>query len=189
MRRGAGPLFLIRVADMDNGRCFGTAFWETQMNVKNITNVSKCMLCGFLCTLSLLISGCGEKGEVPSKVTNSVSDDVFYVPVVGYDHRDEPISFDANGVGAALGPHDGGGNFTCCVGVGPWRPGLSVRIRWNGRDSDDEHEETVLVPEYDINHAGHVAVHFLSNGEIKVFITQYYPRNENYPLKWPDSRL
>jgi len=110
--------------------------------------------------------------------------------VVGYNHTSRGVMFSLNGAGTYTSPHSGGGKFTCCVSLPvPWRPGLTATVKWSWSGSDEWLEETVPVPEYDYRKTGQVSVHFLRNGEVKVFVVFGGLRDPNYPLKGPEASL
>lgn len=117
-------------------------------------------------------------------------DNSVLAEVVGYNHTDKHIGrFAVDGVGGTgILAHKGGGKFTCCIGVPkPWRPGMTATIGWT--DDHDEHyqERVVPVPKYD--EVSRFAVHFLRNGEIKVFVTTYGLGHPDYPLKGTEAGL
>ena len=111
--------------------------------------------------------------------------------IVGYNHTDTTIvQFLINGGNgdSALRPHQGGGSTSCCVVVPDhWRPGLKVEISWT-TDLKTYHRQVVPIPEYD-DKAGHFAVHFLRNGQIKVFVSNLYLGHPDYPLTGPEAGL
>ncbi|WP_254600054.1 DUF3304 domain-containing protein [Cupriavidus gilardii] len=110
--------------------------------------------------------------------------------IVGYNHTDKDIGhFTVDGKGGTyLGAHEGGGGFVCCVAVPEsWRPDLAVKIGWTNEHDKNYRERVVPVPRYD--EVGHFAVHFLRNGEIKVFVTMYAFWSPHYPLKGSDAQL
>jgi len=110
--------------------------------------------------------------------------------IVGYNHTDKDIGhFTVNGKGGTyLGAHEGGGGFVCCVAVpASWTPDLTVKIGWTDEHDKNYRERVVPVPRYD--EVGHFAVHFLRNGEIKVFVTMYALWSAHYPLKGADAHL
>jgi hypothetical protein len=47
----------------------------------------------------------------------------------------------------------------------------------------------VPVPKYDAKTAGSLNVHFLHNGEVKVFITKYTLGHRDYPLKGKEAEM
>lgn len=110
--------------------------------------------------------------------------------VVGYNHTDQDIGhFTVDGRGGAyLGAHEGGGGFVCCVAVpASWRPDLTVKIGWTDDHDKNYRERVIAVPRY--HEIGHFSVHFLRNGEIKVFVTMYALWSPHYPLKGLEARL
>ena len=118
---------------------------------------------------------------------------MYAVGIRGYNHTDKVIGeFQVNGGsgGSALAPHSGGGSLTCCASIpAKWRPGLQVTIRWVDGWSENEQERVVPVPEYTDETAGDFTVHFLRNGEVKVFSTRYALWHPDYPLKGEEAGL
>lgn len=119
--------------------------------------------------------------------------------LTGYNHTNKSIgSFSVTGDGGEGGnsgyhaPGSGGGGFTCCVSVPTvWQPGMKIMVTWDGWEKDMEKTITrvVPVPKYDAETASRLNVHFLRNGEVKVFISRYGLRNRNYPLKGKEAEL
>jgi len=110
--------------------------------------------------------------------------------VVGHNHTDRGIMFSLNGAGKYLSPHSGGGGFVCCVILpAPWRPGLTAKVKWSWSGSDEWFEKIVPIPEYDYRKTGQTSVHFLRNGEIKVFVPFGGLGHPDYPLKGPEAGL
>ena len=112
--------------------------------------------------------------------------------VVGYNHTDHDIGFfsiDGYG-GTYLGKHEGGGNFTCCVSVPTtYKPGMAVIVRWGGLEIGATKEQRVEVPPYGPNDFGAFAVHFLHDGQIKVFVSGYGLGHPDYPLKGDEAKM
>ena len=135
---------------------------------------------------SLLLSwltACHGESSFPSKIT-------------GYNHTDKDVGTftvrigNSEGGGGFLQAHRGGGSFSCCVNVpDPWKPGLTAIVGWTNDYDENYQEREVPIPEYDANHVAQVSVHFLRNGEIKVFIPPVGLGNSNYPLKGPEAGL
>jgi len=119
------------------------------------------------------------------------SEEKVGMDLVGYNHTDYEIghfSVDESG-GTYLGPHSGGGGFVCCVSVPrKYKSGMKVRIRWDGKD-DVVYDRIVDVPPYKPEDTGLFAVHFLRNGEVKVFVTSYTPGHPDYPLKGDEAKM
>jgi len=115
----------------------------------------------------------------------NASDETMGLDMVGYNHTDHDIGFFAvNGQGGAyVGRHEGGGGFVCCVSIpSKYYPGMTVTVRWGGEEIGETQTRIVKVPHYKPEDGCHFAVHFLRSGEIVVFVTIYYPENNNYPL-------
>lgn len=50
-------------------------------------------------------------------------------------------------------------------------------------------ERVVEIPKYDLKNADLFSVHFLRNGEVKVFVTGLLLGHRDYPLKGKDAEL
>ncbi|WP_454757518.1 DUF3304 domain-containing protein [Cupriavidus campinensis] len=134
-------------------------------------------IAGLLAALSLAMSGCG--------------DEPISVEMVGYNHTDVGIyAFEVDGHGGPnIGAHKGGGKFTCCVTVPRvYKPGMTAKVRWLHRIDDVPQERIVPVPPYGPEEIGRVAVHFLRDGNVKVFVTMMALRHPDYPLKGDEAR-
>ena len=138
------------------------------------TFTATCLLC-----LLPLLASCDEK--------------TYAVGIRGYNHTDKVIGqFQINGGsgGSFVAPHSGGGKVTCCVSIpAKWRPGLQVSIRWSDGKFENEQERVVPVPKYTDDTVGDFSVHFLRNGEIKVFSSKYALWSPHYPLKGEEAGL
>ncbi|WP_246119059.1 MULTISPECIES: DUF3304 domain-containing protein [Cupriavidus] len=112
--------------------------------------------------------------------------------MVGYNHTDEGIyAFAVNKSGGPyLAPHRGGGNFTCCASVPrTYRPGMTLDVEWVNNIKDIPKQRTVVVPPYRPQDGGMLSVHFLRDGNVKVFVTMVGPRHPTYPLQGDEARL
>ena len=135
-------------------------------------------IAGLLAALSLAVSGCGEEP--------------ISVSMVGYNHTDVGIyAFEVNGHGGPnIGAHKGGGKRTCCVMVPlVHEPGMTVKVRWVNRIDDVPQVRFVSVPPYRPDELGRFAVHFLRDGNVKVFVTMMNLHHPDYPLKGDEARL
>jgi len=132
-----------------------------------------------LLMLCVLLSGCFEE-------------ETMSMSLVGFNHRDESIyafSVDKAG-GPYLGPHSGGGKFTCCITIPEkYRPGMTVRVATFEPGGVNRVEWIVPVPPYTPRDSGGFSVHFLRDGSVKVFVTRYGLRHPDYPLKGPEAEL
>lgn len=117
----------------------------------------------------------------------------YAVGIRGYNHTDAVIGeFQINGGsgGSFVTPHSGGGKLTCCISIpAKWKPGLQVTVRWSDGNFKNEQVRVVPVPEYNVETAGYFSVHFLRNGEVKVFSTKYDLWHPDYPLKGEEAGL
>jgi hypothetical protein len=148
--------------------------------------IIKRWLFAMLCA-SLLSTACSKEPATTS------------LELSGYNHTKESIGSYAvsivGGEGSGAGYLDsgsGGGGFTCCVSVPTvWRPDMTVTVKWDGWEKGAEKNlaRVVPVPKYDAKTAGLMNVHFLQNGEVKVFVTQYTLGHPDYPLKGMDAKM
>ncbi len=119
-----------------------------------------------------------------------LADDVGPVGVLGYNHTDTDVSqFLVNGAagGGFVEAHHEGGT-SCCVSIPKnWRSGLTAEVEWK-TDLKSYTRRSVVIPEYEPSD-GQMAVHFLRNGDVKIFVTSLFPGHPNYPLKDPESSL
>ena len=119
-------------------------------------------------------------------------EDQMTLELVGHNHTDDGIyGFAVNGAGGPyLGPHSGGGNFTCCISIPrTYRPGMTVTVATFDFGGANRRERIVEVPPYRPTDGGQFSVHFLRSGEIKVFATLYTRRHPNYPLQGEEAQL
>jgi hypothetical protein len=115
----------------------------------------------------------------------------FFSPVAdasmtGIDHLADNLSvtnFWVNGTG---GFRAGPGGRTAPSPVLPekWHPGLTVHVVWDVRDWEHDkgitHAADVPVDPY-TEGGGHVWVHFLADGTVRVVVSDIGPRAANYP--------
>jgi Protein of unknown function (DUF3304) len=114
------------------------------------------------------------------------------VEIVGYNHTDTSIGwFHVNETGGPfIMKHKGGGKFTCCLSIPiKYKPGMTVQVGWGGKSVGAAQERTVAVPPYGPKDGGEFAVHFLRDGQIKVFVTMMSPRHPDYPLKGDEAKM
>lgn len=134
--------------------------------------VASAMLCALLISI-----GCSGNKSAPANI-------------LGYNHTDRHIArYSVNGYGStSIGAHEGGGSFTCCVGVPlQWKPGMTATISWRWHESEEVHTAEVPVPAYE--RAGNLTVHFLRDGEVKVFVTGYALEHPAYPLQGEQATM
>lgn len=119
--------------------------------------------------------------------------------ITAYNHTDQGVgsySVSTPGgdrVGAGyLDAGAGGGGYTCCISVpSVWRPGLAVTVSYvtivNNAKKTLVH--VVSIPQYDTKTANTMIVHFLRNGDVKVFVTGIMLGHRDYPLKGKEAEL
>ncbi|MGS0602207.1 DUF3304 domain-containing protein [Xanthomonas oryzae pv. oryzicola] len=138
--------------------------------------IARCVLYGLLL---MWISACHGGNTVSTTL-------------VGYNHTDKDVGhFTVDGnEGGFLQAHRGGGKFVCCISVpDPWRPGVKVKVGWTDDYDENYQERVVEIPKYDAKRTGQFSVHFLRNGEIKVFVPLGGLGGPDYPLKGPEAGL
>lgn len=135
--------------------------------------------CGYLALLVVLLPGltaCWKEESIP-------------VGIVGYNHTDSNIyQFLVNdGAGGGTDAHRGGGTTVCCAMVpNRWHPGMTVEISWT-TDLKNFRKQVVSVPKYE--KVGDLTVHFLRDGDVKVFVTGIFLGHQDYPLTGPEAGL
>ncbi|MDQ7279501.1 DUF3304 domain-containing protein [Stenotrophomonas sp. Sm6012] len=110
------------------------------------------------------------------------------VGVRGYNHTDSHVAqFLVNGgSGGSAWPHSAGGTVCCVVLPDHWAPDQKVEIEWT-TDLETYQKATESIPRY--NEVGSLAVHFLRNGQVKVFVTNLILGHPDYPLTGPEAPL
>jgi hypothetical protein len=123
---------------------------------------------------------------------NAAANDAMGLDVVGYNHTDYSIGdFSVNEeAGSFLARHEQSG-FACCVSLpAKYTPGLTVMVSWTDEYNKNRQRRTVAVPPFGPKDTGVFAVHFLRNGEIKVFVTDLvFITNPDYPLNGDEARM
>jgi hypothetical protein len=147
-----------------------------------------CLLCGTAAlTLALAtLAACNDAQPRGSSAASTIG-----VELTGYNHTDKTIgAFYVNGQwGSNITPGSGGGSFVCCADLPiPWRPDLEVTVKWEDHDGV-MHERKVPVPRYEPKQLGGLNVHFLRNGDIKVFANMLSLWHPDYPLKGEEAEL
>ncbi len=111
--------------------------------------------------------------------------------LVGYNHTDKTIAaFYVNGAwGGNITPGSGGGSFVCCAELpDPWQESFAVTVRWEDNEGKTQ-ERVVAVPKYDPKTVAGFKVHFLRNGQVKVFANRVLLGHPDYPLSGSDAEL
>lgn len=102
--------------------------------------------------------------------------------LIGYNHTKDSIASysvkigDGQFTGAGfLGAGSGGGGMTCCIQIPTkWTSRTEATVKFEDpKRADSIIVKRVLVPQYSDDTAGHVIVHFLADGNVKVFVTKY----------------
>ncbi len=143
--------------------------------------------CLFYVALALFNTACSKENmSVPANLT-------------AYNHTENGIgsyivtlSTGASTSAGYLGPGEGGGGMTCCLAVPPvWRPGMTATIEMettvNGKDITTT--KTVTIPQYATDDVSTFNVHFLHNGNYKVFVSKYALGHRRYPLTGKEAEL
>lgn len=111
--------------------------------------------------------------------------------LTGYNHTDKTIgAFYVDGVwGGNVTPPAGGGKFVCCTVLpSPWTETVFVKLTWEDHDGKT-HTKQVSVPRYDPRTLSRLNVHFLRDGEVKVFANRLSLWHPDYPLKGKEAEL
>jgi hypothetical protein len=109
----------------------------------------------------------------------------FGTSMSGIDHLADHLSVSDFWVNGAGGFQAGKGGSSAPGPVLPrqWHPGLTVHVMWHVSDwkhgGGSKHAADVPVDPY--TKSGHLWVHFLANGTVRVVVSDYGPRNMNYP--------
>jgi Protein of unknown function (DUF3304) len=128
-----------------------------------------------LATALFALSACAEKNYAasisPHNHTNQYIDAVY-----------------VNGNwGGNVFAHSGGGSWVCCVTLpSVYSNDLTVQVSWVD-DNGVSHVRQVKVEPY--AKPGHLMVHFLRTGEIKVLVSNLGLRHPEYPLKGEEATL
>lgn len=138
-----------------------------------------------------IVAGCSDAEAPPARMS---------LNLVPYNHMTDGIAnFDVQVKGGSksgggfLHAGSGGGSMICCVSVPQkWQPDLTAKVsaevyRQSGEKYDIAQE--VFIPPYTPEQAGHVSVHFLRDGEVKIFVTRYALWHPDYPLKGREAEL
>jgi hypothetical protein len=158
------------------------------------------LVCAAACVLLLACSGKTE--ATPGSPSESAASSATAAKIaaqgttvsaslVGYNHTDKTIAaFYVDGVwGGNITPGSGGGSFVCCADLpDPWHEGLSVTITWEDHESKMQ-KRIVPVPQYDPKTIAGFKVHFLRDGQIKVFANRVMLGHPDYPLAGKEAEL
>jgi Protein of unknown function (DUF3304) len=132
-------------------------------------------LVGLALALATVLAGCQAIRE----------EKTFGTMMSGIDHLPDHLSVSDFWVNGTGGFQAGKGGRKAPGPVLPlqWHPGLTVHVRWDVSDwqhgGGSKHEADVPVDPY--TEEADVWVHFLANGTVRVVVSQYGPRNTNYP--------
>lgn len=132
------------------------------------------------CVVLLLLAALGCSAQNPQ-------DEMVGVGMTGIDHLEDHLSIQDFWVDGYNGAQAGkGGRTVCCAMLPPaWRPGITVQVRWgisNWRDRTySMHERAVPVERYEV--PGHVWVHFLRDGSVRVVSSNLaaWKQHADYP--------
>jgi hypothetical protein len=136
-------------------------------------------ICAFV-LIAALIGACGERHPT-----------TFVSQITGYNHSSNYIAdFSVNGNwGGNIFVHSGGGKSTCCIELPlPWRSGITVEVDWVD-EHGERHVRNVPVPPYTEKSLGIFNVHFLRDGNIKVFAINAGLGHPDYPLQGEEANL
>lgn len=123
----------------------------------------------------------------------------YTMDFTAYNHTDHSIDdFEfqfqggKRGAGGFVGKGEGGGDICCASVPAQWTPGMIVQVRASWKDSAGAVQSIsreVPVPQYARKDTGHFDIHFLRNGEVKVFVTSLATWHPDYPLQGKDVEL
>ena len=112
------------------------------------------------------------------------------------DHSIDDFEFQFKGgqrvAGGFVGKGEGGGDICCASVPMQWTPTLTVQVRASWQDGAgvvQSISREVSLPRYASKDAGHLDIHFLRNGEVKVFVTSLATWHPDYPLQGKDVEL
>ena len=165
-----------------------TASWSSPLTPREVMQRARALMRRWLSPrialpLMLLVALCVSLA--------ACADDRMGLDVVGFNHTDHDIGdFNVNDAGGAYeGKHEGG-KATCCISLpAKYRPGMTVQVTWSGLEVGTPQTRTVVVPPYGPHDTGEFDVHFLRNGQVKVFVTMYMSWHPNYPLKGDEAKM
>ena len=165
-----------------------TASWSSPLTPREVMQRARALMRRWLSPrialpLMLLVALCVSLA--------ACADDRMGLDVVGFNHTDHDIGdFSANDAGGAYeGKHEGG-KATCCISLpAKYQPGMTVQVTWSGLEVGTPQTRTVVVPPYGPHDTGEFDVHFLRNGQIKVFVTMHMLRHPDYPLKGDEAKM
>jgi hypothetical protein len=151
---------------------------------ENINSLKTYFLLGAL--VFMMFVGCARAGEY------------YGTDLTGYNHTRGGIAYysvkigDGKFAGAGyLGAGSGGGGMTCCIQVPvKWKNKLMATVKFTSSNGiNKEVTKDVFIPEYTDENAGHVGVHFLADGNVKVFVSKFGLGHEKYPLRGKEAEL
>ena len=165
-----------------------TASWSSPLTPREVMQRARALMRRWLSPrialpLMLLVALCVSLA--------ACADDRMGLDVVGFNHTDHDIGdFNVNDAGGAYeGKHEGG-KATCCISLpAKYRPGMTVQVTWSGLEVGTPQTRTVVVPPYGPHDTGEFDVHFLRNGQVKVFVTMLGPLHPDYPLKGDEAKM
>lgn len=112
------------------------------------------------------------------------------------DHGIDDFEFQLQGgkraAGGFIGKGEGSGDICCTSVPQQWTPSLTARVRASWKDAAGVARRTsiqVPIPRYGRKDAGHLDIHFLRNGDVKVFVTSLATWHPDYPLQGKDVEL
>ncbi|WP_432241436.1 DUF3304 domain-containing protein [Herbaspirillum robiniae] len=123
----------------------------------------------------------------------------YAMDFTAYNHTDHSIDdFEfkltdgKRAAGGFVGKGEGGGDICCTSVPKQWKPFLIARVHatWqDGSGATQQISTEVPVPQYSRKDTGHMNIHFLRNGEVKVLVTSLETWHPDYPLQGKDVEL
>jgi hypothetical protein len=180
---------------MPESRCGKRINQNKQRDQSKVIKNMKLYFSTMRCLVAVLCAGLFN-------VACSAEPSPLQLAVTGYNHTEKEIGFFTVGRGDGkggdgtevgyLGPGTGGGGETCCI-LAPavWPQGMTVKVTWESwtKSTPQTLTRVVPVPKYDAKDASTLDVHFLHNGEVKVFVTKYMLGHRDYPLKGKEAEM
>jgi len=118
-----------------------------------------------------------------------MKEEMTSLTVYGYNHRDSELAFVVKGGGSDVISANSESGGSCCLALPlQWRPGIVVEVELS-LDMKQWRKQVLEVPKYESEDATSINVHFLRDGDIKVFVTKYALGHPSYPLQGKEAEL
>jgi hypothetical protein len=143
--------------------------------LKMTERVYRSWAAAFGLALMTALTACQSMGKEPT----------FGADLTGIDHLANHLSVSDFSVNGSWGAQAGTGARTTCCAVLPekWHPGLTAHVKWDVSDwkygGGRSYEVDVPVDQY--AEVGHLWVHFLANGSVRIVVSNIGPYAPDYP--------